>query len=81
MKYMCPCCNCFTMEHDEAVYHDICPVCFWENDPIQNDDEKYIGGSNDISLSEARANYQKFGAAKQEFIKCVRSPYLDEMSK
>ena len=69
------------MEHDEAVYHDICPVCFWENDPIQNDDEKYIGGSNDSSLSEAKANYQKFGAVKQEYIKYVRSPYLNEMSK
>lgn len=69
------------MEHNEAIYHDICPVCFWENDPIQNDDEKYVGGANDISLSEAKANYQKFGAVKQEYIKSVRSPYLDEMSK
>lgn len=69
------------MEHDEAIYHDICPVCFWENDPIQNYDEKYIGGSNDISLFEAKANYQKFGAIKQEYIKCVRSPCLDEISK
>ena len=78
---MCPCCNCFTMEHNEVVYHDICPVCFWENDPIQNDNEKYVGGANDISLSEAKANYQKFGAVKQEYIESVRSPYLDEMSK
>ena len=69
------------MEHNEAIYHDICPVCFWENDPIQNDNEKYVGGANDISLSEAKANYQKFGAVKQEYIKSVRSPYLDEMSK
>ncbi len=69
------------MEHNEAVYHDICPVCFWENDPIQNDNEIYVGGANDISLSEAKANYQKFGAVKQEYIKSVRSPYLNEMSK
>lgn len=78
---MCPCCNCFTMEHNDAIYHDICPVCFWENDPIQNDNEKYVGGANDISLSEAKANYQKIGAVKQEYIKCVRSPYSDEISK
>lgn len=69
------------MEHNDAIYHDICPVCFWENDPIQNDNEKYVGGANDISLSEAKANYQKLGAVKQEYIKCVRSPYLDEISK
>lgn len=69
------------MEHNDAIYHDICPICFWENDPIQNDNEKYVGGANDISLSEAKANYQKFGAVKQEYIKRVRSPYLDEMSK
>lgn len=69
------------MEHNETVYHDICTVCFWENDPIQNDNEKYVGGANDISLSEAKANYQKFGAVKQEYIKFVRSPYLGEMQK
>lgn len=69
------------MEHNDAIYHDICPICFWENDPIQNDNEKYVGGANDISLSEAKANYQKFGAVKQEYIKCVRPHYLDEMSK
>lgn len=69
------------MEHNDAIYHDICPVCFWENDPIQNDNEKYVGGANDISLSEAKANYQKLGAVKQEHIKCVRSPYSDEISK
>lgn len=69
------------MEHNDAIYHDICPVCFWENDPIQNDNEKYVGGANDISLSEAKANYQKFGAVKQEYIKSVRPPYPDEISK
>lgn len=69
------------MEHNDAIYHDICPVCFWENDPIQNDNEKYVGGANDISLSEAKANYQKFGAVKQEYIKSVCPPYSDEMSK
>lgn len=69
------------MEHNDAIYHDICPVCFWENDPIQNDNEKYVGGANDISLSEAKANYQKFGAVKQKYIKSVRPPYSDEISK
>lgn len=62
------------MEHDEAIYHDICPVCFWENDPIQNDDENYTGGANDISLLEARSNYRKFGAIKPKYIKNVRPP-------
>lgn len=35
IMYLCPCCNNYTMEHKEAEYHDICPICFWENDPIQ----------------------------------------------
>lgn len=75
MKFKCACCGYKTMELDEAEYHEICPVCFWENDPIQNKNENYIGGANQISLIEAKANYALFGAITEGMIKYVRPPF------
>ena len=78
MKYACPCCGYKTMGHSEAEYHDICPICYWENDPVQNENEEYTGGSNRISLKEARKNFASFGAMSKAVMGYVRSPYEDE---
>lgn len=78
MKYCCPCCGYKTMEHKESEYHDICPGCYWENDPIQNEDEEYAGGSNLISLKVARENFLFLGAVSKDVIDFVRPPYEDE---
>lgn len=77
MKYNCPCCGYKTMEHKEAEYHDICPVCYWENDPVQNENEEYTGGSNEISLKKAKENYSSFGAISESAITFVRPPNED----
>lgn len=45
---------------------DVCPVCGWVSDPVQeaiNDDPT---GANGISLNQARQNYEEFGAITQE---------------
>ena len=34
--------------------YGICPVCGWEDDPIQNNDPAYEGGANSINLTTAR---------------------------
>ena len=78
MKFKCPCCNCCTMLHEDPVYHDICPVCFWENDPIQNMNTSFVGGANEICLDDARNNYIEFGAVSKKLIKFVRPPKNDE---
>ena len=77
-KYKCPCCGYYTLEHEEPLYHDICPVCYWESDPIQNIDVDFFGGANRFSLNEAKIAYEKWGAVSKDFIKYVRKPYLDE---
>jgi len=75
-KYPCPCCGHYTL-NDGPGRFDICPVCYWEDDNIQNDDHDYAGGANDISLNEARENYKKFGSMSKDFLHRVRPP-LDE---
>ncbi len=56
MKYKCPCCDQYTLEHPSGSY-DICPICFWEDDKMQLENPNYSSGANRISLVEARKNY------------------------
>lgn len=75
-KFKCPCCGYYTL--NEVNKYEVCPVCNWEDDPIQrknpNDDE----GTNKISLNLAKENYNKYYAVKKEFVRKVRYPELNE---
>ena len=60
---------------------EICPVCFWEDDG-QDDpraDEVFGGPNGSLSLSEARRNFQAFGAIDERSKQFVRTPRADEM--
>lgn len=58
---------------------EICPVCFWEDDLIQNNDASFEGGANEVCLKKAKENFQKYGAIEQKFIKDVRKPHAFEI--
>ena len=73
----CPCCGNLTLESDSGDY-DICPVCFWEDDPVQLRDPAYKPGANAVSLREARENYRAYGAAEERFKGDVRPPKPEE---
>jgi hypothetical protein len=75
--FACPCCGYLTIA--ELGGYEICPVCGWEDDPVQAEDPLYGGGANEESLSEARANFVAFGAMTKEYISRVRPPKLDEI--
>ena len=45
---------------------DICPVCGWTSDPVQEAMPDDPTGANSISLHQARQNYQEFGAISPE---------------
>lgn len=49
MKYKCPCCGYYTFDERPSGSYDICPVCFWEDDPVQLDDPSYEGGENTVN--------------------------------
>jgi hypothetical protein len=76
-KYTCPCCGYKTIYSKETFY-DLCPVCFWETDPIQLADPHYKGGANRPSLVEAQQNFILFGACEKDVFPYVRMPLADE---
>jgi hypothetical protein len=53
----CMCCGNHSLPPD-SVY-EICPVCGWEDDDIQNDNPTLEGGANDMSLNQAKEAYKK----------------------
>ncbi len=55
--YICPCCGEKVASSTENGYYEICPNCFWENDPLQSREPSYEGGANDESLIDARWQY------------------------
>jgi hypothetical protein len=74
----CPCCYCRTISERDAF--EICPVCFWEDDGQDDRDADDIrGGPNEgLSLTQARANYVRFGAMEREALRQIRAPRPDE---
>jgi hypothetical protein len=78
MSYPCPCCKHLTLSEPPPGTYELCPVCYWEDDPVQFDDDRYEGGANRVSLQVARTNFVKFGACSEEFKGDVRPPLDDE---
>ncbi|HJB41831.1 MAG TPA: hypothetical protein H9945_04965 [Candidatus Gemmiger avicola] len=52
-KIPCPCCGKSLVSE-----YDICPVCNWENDPIQEANPDTVRGANWLTLTEARARWR-----------------------
>lgn len=60
MLYPCLCCGYLTRSETSNGDYDICSVCFWEDDPVQAEDNDYGGGANEPSLNQARENFKKY---------------------
>lgn len=79
MRFRCPCCGFYTLPEPAGGSYNICPVCWWEDDPVQMDDEDFEGGANKVSLRQAKKNYMAFGASDERFIDKVREATEDEL--
>lgn len=78
-RIQCPCCGCYTIEDDGMdVICDICPVCFWQYDWVAQKYPNKSIGPNRISLEQARINYKKFGACRDDIKEYVRLPLWEE---
>ena len=77
-KYQCPCCEYYTYNvpaNEDCGY--ICPVCFWENDPLLLPIVNQATQSrNDIE--RGKNNYLKFGACEKAMLCHVRPPKDNE---
>jgi hypothetical protein len=72
--YPCPCCGYLVFTHPPGSY-DICPVCFWEDDALQLEFATTLaGGANGVTLVEAQANFQRFGACDERSMRHCRPP-------
>lgn len=78
-KYKCPCCGYFTFEERPNESYDICPVCFWEDDPVAYKSPDEECSCNQVSLNQAKLNYLEFGACHKAMVVHVRKPNADEL--
>ena len=75
----CPCCDYNTFEGKERLVYSICPICFWEDDPIAFNEPDTVEGPNWVSLTQARKNFKAFGACERDMKRNTRKP--DENDK
>jgi hypothetical protein len=74
-KKTCTCCGFFTISEKRQT----CPVCFWEEDFFQEENEDDSGGPNLVSLRESRNNFKLIGASHKDYASLVRAPFQDEL--
>jgi cysteine-rich CPCC protein len=75
----CKCCGYYTIGPEGDDSYEICDVCGWEADPVQNADPEYTGGANVTSLKEAKKTFLETGASEIRRLKLVRKPLLSEL--
>ncbi len=78
MRYKCPCCGYYTLEEPNGRY-EICPVCFWEDDPKALETPNIAFGANNISLNVAKKNFRELGACDPDAMRSTRMPTEAEM--
>jgi hypothetical protein len=72
MDRACPCCGYLTLPDSHPGSFDLCPICYWEDDPIQLAAPDYAGGANPFSLRQSQQNYIAIGACDETMLKNVR---------
>lgn len=76
--HACPCCGYLTFGEPPWGSYVICPVCAWEDDPVQLADPTYEGGANIVSLEQGRRNFEDSGASDPALAHICRAPLQDE---
>jgi hypothetical protein len=76
-EYPCPCCG-HCMFDLPPGNHEICRVCFWEDDRQQLRWPELAGGANSLSLIDAQLAYAELGAMEYRFTGIVRMAAPDE---
>lgn len=73
MLFPCPCCG-YMLNPEPPGSHNICEICFWEDDALQLEFATTLaGGANGVTLLQAQQNYSRFGACERRSVRHVRS--------
>ena len=73
-KFPCPCCG-FVVFAQPVGSYEICPLCDWEDDPVQLMFPALGGGANHFSLFEAQSRALRAAAPEVQLYRgFVRHP-------
>ena len=81
VKYTCPCCGYKTFDEPVKGTYDICELCGWEDDLVQNEDPDYEGGANGICLREAQHEFLNDTQDTEDYFKDPGWQLLEPPSK
>ena len=73
IEYPCPCCGYLVFSQPPG-YHQVCPICSWEDDLCQLRFPLMPGSANRVSLLSAQKNYSDYGASERHKLDNVRPP-------
>lgn len=73
MKYTCPCCGYLSFNSPPGS-HEICTICFWEDDISQLRFALQSGGANKESLIVSQKNFEEMGSIERRFVTQTRDP-------
>ncbi|WP_026443842.1 CPCC family cysteine-rich protein [Pseudacidobacterium ailaaui] len=78
-RVRCLCCGYKTLARPDS--NGLCPVCWWQDDGQDDNDADTVRGTvnGELSLTEARKNFQLYGAAHPQFVPHVRTPEPGEI--
>ncbi|HEX8360149.1 MAG TPA: CPCC family cysteine-rich protein [Longimicrobium sp.] len=76
-RYPCPCCGHLVFGAPPGS-HEICPVCFWEDDDQQLALATTLTGANRTTLADAQRTRAATGACEERLASFVRPPRADE---
>ena len=80
-RVACPVCGYLTFWTEDGFpgSYNVCPICYWEDDPVQFKDPDYAGGANRMSINQAKENFKKYQACEVSLKSKCRLPTQDEI--
>ena len=79
-SYPCPCCGylTFPVPKEDAVAF-ICPICLWENDVFDPEEDAPSDENRGMTLRQGRENYRRCGAVREDLVVHAREPKPEEL--
>lgn len=75
--YPCPCCGHLVFDYPPG-FHQVCPICGWEDNLAQLRFPLMPGAPNAVSLLDAQRNFAAHGAAELRNVGTTRAPFEGE---